>query len=140
MADQLHVELVSAERRVRSDDATLVVARTVDGDIGVLSGHAPLVSLLADGVVRVEGGADGTWSAAVSGGFLSVAANRVSVLAERAVLAGDIDTAAAQRELDEARRRLDGASSDDERADAQADVDRSSAWLRAAEQAGAGTR
>ena len=136
MADQLHVELVSAERRVRSDDATIVVARTVDGDIGVLFGHTPLVSLLADGVVRVEGGTEGTWTAAVSGGFISVAANRVSVLAERAVLTEDIDRAAAQRDLDEARRRLDSASADDAREDAQADVDRAAAWLRAAEQTG----
>jgi len=136
MADQLHVELVSAERRVRSDDAAIVVARTVDGDIGVLFGHTPLVSLLADGVVRVEGGTEGTWTAAVSGGFISVAANRVSVLAERAVLTEDIDRAAAQRDLDEARRRLDAASADDAREDAQADVDRAAAWLRAAEQTG----
>lgn len=136
MADQLHVELVSAERRVRSDDATIVVARTVDGDIGVLFGHTPLVSLLADGVVRVEGGTEGTWTAAVSGGFISVAANRVSVLAERAVLTEDIDRAAAQRDLDKARRRLDAASADDAREDAQADVDRAAAWLRAAEQTG----
>jgi F-type H+-transporting ATPase subunit epsilon len=136
MADQLHVELVSAERRVRSDDATIVVTRTVDGDIGVLFGHTPLVSLLADGVVRVEGGTEGTWTAAVSGGFISVAANRVSVLAERAVLTEDIDRAAAQRDLDEARRRLDAASADDAREDAQADVDRAAAWLRAAEQTG----
>jgi len=136
MADQLHVELVSAERRVRSDDATIVVTRTVDGDIGVLFGHTPLVSLLADGVVRVEGGTEGTWTAAVSGGFISVAANRVSVLAERAVLTEDIDRAAAQRDLDEARRRLDSASADDAREDAQADVDRAAAWLRAAEQTG----
>lgn len=134
MPDQLHVELVSAEKRVRADDATLVVARTVDGDIGVLHGHTPLVSLLADGIVRVEGGAEGTWSAAVSGGFLSVAANRVSILAERAVLAGEIDTAAAQRDLDEARERLGRAGDDDERVDAQVGVDRAQAWLRAAEQ------
>lgn len=138
MADQLHVELVSAERRVRADDATIVVARTVDGDIGILHGHTPLVSLLADGVVRVEGGADGTWTAVVSGGFISVAGNRVSVLAERAVLIQDIDRPGAQRDLEEARRRLDGASSDDGREDAQADLDRASAWLRAAEQAETG--
>ncbi len=133
MADQLHVELVSAERRVRADDATIVVARTVDGDIGVLAGHTPLVSLLTDGIVRVEGGAEGTWSAAVSGGFLSVAANRVSILAERAVLADEIDVAQARRDLDETRERLGRAASDEDRAEAQADVDRATAWLRAAE-------
>lgn len=136
MAEKLHVELVSAERRVRSDDATLVVARTVDGDLGVLANHTPLVSLLSDGLVRVEGGEEGTWTAAVSGGFLSVAANRVSVLAERAVLAEDLDADAARADLDEARRALDGAGSDDdERGDAQARVDRAEAWVRAVEQA-----
>lgn len=135
MADQLHVELVSVERRVRADDATSVLARTVDGDIGILRGHTPIVSLLADGLVRVEGGQDGSWSAAVSGGFLSVAADRVSILAERAALTEDIDTGAAQQGLDAARSRLDSASSDDDRQDAQAEVDRAAAWLRAAEQA-----
>lgn len=135
MAEKVHVELVSAERRVKADDATLVVARTVDGDLGVLANHAPLVSLLSDGLVRVEGGEDGTWGAAVSGGFLSVAANRVSILAERAVLAEDIDPTAAQRDLDQARRRLDAATSDEDRADAQAELDRAAAWLHAAEQA-----
>ncbi len=136
MADRLHVELVSAERRLKADDATMVVARTVDGDIGVLRGHTPIVSLLADGLVRVEGGDDGTWTAVVSGGFLSVAADRVSVLAERAVLGDDdFDPAAAQRELDDARRRLDSASDDEQREDAQADVDRAEAWVRATERA-----
>ena len=134
MADQLHVELVSAEKRVRADDATVVVARTVDGDLGVLSGHSPLVSLLTDGIVRVEGGSGGTWSAAVSGGFLSVAANRVSILAERAVLAEEIDLAQARSDLDEATERLGRAASEEDRADAQDDVDRATAWLRAAEQ------
>jgi len=134
MADQLHVELVSAEKRVRADDADIVVARTVDGDIGVLSGHSPLVSLLTDGIVRVEGGSEGTWSAAVSGGFLSVAANRVSILAERAVLAEEIDLAQARRDLDEAKERLGRAASEEDRVDAQGDLDRASAWLRAAEQ------
>lgn len=134
MADQLHVELVSAEKRVRADDADIVVARTVDGDIGVLSGHSPLVSLLTDGIVRVEGGAEGTWSAAVSGGFLSVAANRVSILAERAVLAEEIDLAQARRDLDEARERLGRSASEEDRVDAQGGVDKAQAWLRAAEQ------
>lgn len=134
MADQLHVELVSAEKRVRADDADVVVARTIDGDIGVLSGHSPLVSLLTDGIVRVEGGSEGTWSAAVSGGFLSVAANRVSILAERAVLAEEIDLTQARRDLDEAKERLGRAASEEDRTDAQGGVDRATGWLQAAEQ------
>lgn len=138
MAEKLHIELVSAERRVRSDDVTLVVARTVDGDIGVLANHTPLVSLLSDGLVRVEGGEAGTWSAAVSGGFLSVAANRVSVLAERAVLAEDLDPDAARRDVEQAQRRLDGARSEEEREDAQGDLDRARAWLEATERAESG--
>lgn len=128
----LQVDLVSIERELRSAEAETVIARTVDGEIGILVGHEPLVSLLADGVVRVSGGPDGDWAAAVSGGFLSVARDRVSILAERAVLVDDIDVARATTAADEARRAVDAAPDDDDRARAQADLEYAQAQLRAA--------
>lgn len=127
----LQVALVSIERELRSGEAEMVIARTVDGEIGVLTGHAPLVSLLADGVVRVEGGSDGDWSAAVSGGFLSVAQDRVSVLAERAVLTEDVDAGAARSALEQARRDVESAADDGERERAEADLQYATAQLRA---------
>jgi len=130
----LHVGLVSIERELRSGDAEMVVARTVDGEIGILTGHEPLVSLLADGVVRVQGGPDGDWSAAVSGGFLSVSKDRVSVLAERAVLADRVDVTAARAAADEARRAIDTAGDDDDRERAVADLAYAQSQLTAAGQ------
>ncbi len=130
----LQVDLVSIERELRSAEADSVIARTVDGEIGILTGHEPLVSLLADGVVRVTGGSDGDWSAAVSGGFLSVAKDRVSILAERAVLAEDIDVSAARAAADEAQRAVDAAPDDDDRERAAADLVYARAQLRAAGQ------
>jgi F-type H+-transporting ATPase subunit epsilon len=126
----LQVALVSIERELRSGKAEMVIARTVEGEIGILTGHEPLVSLLADGVVRVEGG-DGDWSAAVSGGFLSVAKDRVSVLAERAVLADDVDSAAARSAMEQARREIESASDDGQRERAMADLEYAGAQLRA---------
>ena len=78
----LKVELVSPTERVWSGEATSVSARTVEGDIGVLIDHAPLFGVLVDGQVSIKG-TDGTITEfGVSGGFLSVSNNRVSILTE----------------------------------------------------------
>lgn len=103
MADSLHVELVSADRVVWSGDAKRLIARTVAGDVGILPGHAPLLSLLSNGVVDIQSTEGETWVAAVSAGFLSVADNRVSVLSEYAELAHEIDLEKAQADLERAR-------------------------------------
>jgi F-type H+-transporting ATPase subunit epsilon len=78
----LKVELVSPTARVWSGEATSVSARTVEGDIGVLTDHAPLFGVLVDGQVSIKG-TDGTITEfGVRGGFLSVSNNRVSILTE----------------------------------------------------------
>jgi F-type H+-transporting ATPase subunit epsilon len=103
MADPLQIELVAADRVVWSGQASEVLARTVEGDLGILSDHAPLLSLLVPGVVVItplEG--DDQVRAAVAEGFISVASNRVSILSEDAFLADEIDVAAAQAELEAA--------------------------------------
>ncbi len=102
----LRVELVAADRTVWSGSATMVIARTVEGDVGVLQGHAPLLSLLTDAVVEITGEGGEVVVAAVDGGFLSVANNRVSILSERAILAEEIKVDEARTELDEARGLL----------------------------------
>lgn len=85
MANQLHVELVAVEQKVWSGDAEMLVARTTEGELGVLPGHAPLLGQLAEpGQVRIKlpGGEELAYD--VSGGFLSVNAAGVTVLAENA--------------------------------------------------------
>jgi F-type H+-transporting ATPase subunit epsilon len=102
MADQLQVELVSADRVVWSGEATMLTARTTDGEIGVLRNHAPVLSVLLPSSVQIDAG-DGRVYAVIDGGFLSVANNRISVLAEHAQLANEVDLEGARRDLEEAR-------------------------------------
>ena len=108
---ELHVELVSVEREVWSGEASQVTARTTEGEIGILPGHAPLLGQLADGgtvTIYQDGGQQVL--AAVHGGFLSVTDEGVTVLAEVAELAPDIDTSRAQAALERARGEDDAAA------------------------------
>ena len=99
----LQIELVAADRVVWSGQASQVSARTVAGDLGVLSGHAPLLSLLVPGVVEITPLEGDVVRAAVEEGFLSVADNHVSILSEDAFLASEIDAAAVKSQLETAR-------------------------------------
>jgi F-type H+-transporting ATPase subunit epsilon len=86
----LHVELVSVEREVWSGEATMVVARTTEGEIGVLPGHAPLLGELAEGYdVKIQQTGGSELVVTVSGGFLSVTDEGVTILAESATLPGE---------------------------------------------------
>ena len=77
----LRVELVAADRKVWEGEADQVSARSIEGDLGILPGHQPLLCVLAEGEVRVH--AEGTWRAAqVDGGFMSVDHDRVTIVAE----------------------------------------------------------
>ena len=126
--DQLQVELVAADRTVWSGQATMVVAKTAEGDIGVLRNHMPVLSLLVDGVVEIEPVDGERLYAAVDGGFLSVANNRVSILSEYAALSHEIDVSAARAELE-------AAQADGDADDAGERVKRAEARVRAAEKA-----
>ena len=113
MADKpvelLDVELVAADRKVWPGQATLVVARTSEGDIGVLPHHEPMLAVLKPWPVTIRR-PEGDVVASVNGGFLSVADNRVSLLAETAELAEDIDLGRAERALEAARAAQDEAA------------------------------
>jgi F-type H+-transporting ATPase subunit epsilon len=103
----LHVELVVPEGEVWAGDADRVIAKTLDGDIGVLTGHTPVLGILAEGsVVRIlpegDAAADGWLAVAVHGGFLSVADDRISILAHQAELGSQVDASAVQSALDAA--------------------------------------
>lgn len=105
MADEdlLEVELVAADRTVWTGRAAMVIARTSDGEVGILPHHAPLLGTLVDGAVLIRQESGDPVAAVVHGGFLSVADNRVGILAEEADLAQDIDLAAAESDLAQAR-------------------------------------
>jgi F-type H+-transporting ATPase subunit epsilon len=108
----VHVELVSVERLLWSGEARMVIARTTEGELGVLPGHAPLLGELAPGgVVRIqeEGGGE-ELVFAVHGGFLSVTEDGVSILAELAERADEIDVGRAQQALERARSADEGDS------------------------------
>jgi F-type H+-transporting ATPase subunit epsilon len=106
----LDVHLVTPEREVWTGEASFVVARAVDGDIGVLPGHTPLLAELAVGPVFIDTDS-GRTSAVVDGGFLHVAhdddTTRVDILAEYAVLGDELggeDLSDLERRADELRR------------------------------------
>ncbi len=84
----LTVELVAADHKVWSGEASRVVARTTDGEIGILPGHAPLLGVLVEGEVRIAGEAEQV-IAQVDGGFLSVDHDRVTIVAESARVGAD---------------------------------------------------
>ena len=101
----LHVELVDPEREIWSGEAEMVIARTLDGEIGILNNHAPIIGVLYEGStvqIRPLADPDHDVFAAVTGGFLSVADNRVSILARQGQLGSETDPAAAQAALDQA--------------------------------------
>ncbi|MGH4024433.1 MAG: F0F1 ATP synthase subunit epsilon [Pseudonocardiaceae bacterium] len=100
---EMSVELVAVERKVWSGKASSVFAETTEGELGVLPGHTPLLGELVEGGIVKVSTADGeTVTAAVFGGFLSITGEKVSVLAEAAELAEEIDPRAAREALAQA--------------------------------------
>jgi F-type H+-transporting ATPase subunit epsilon len=130
----LQVELVQPEGEIWAGEAEMVIARTLDGEIGLLTDHAPVIGILAEGsTVQIRpqaGGAD--VMAAVTGGFVSMADNRVSILARQAELGDDVDVAAARAGLDQALQAAGPAAGGPEE---PADVRYYRALLQAAGQA-----
>jgi F-type H+-transporting ATPase subunit epsilon len=100
----MRVALVEPEGEIWSGEAEMVIARTLDGEIGLLTGHAPVIGILAEGSmvqIRSENASTDVF-AAVTGGFLSMADNRVSILARQGQLGSDVDVTTAQAALDRA--------------------------------------
>jgi F-type H+-transporting ATPase subunit epsilon len=130
----LHVELLMPDRSLWSGEAGLVIAKTLDGDIGVQTGHSPVFGILSPGsLVRIREvpGDDNPGDvvrAAVRDGFLSVADNRVSILASVGQLATEVDIAAARADLENATAEIGSAAAAEE----SADVRYARARLRAA--------
>ncbi|HLF40695.1 MAG TPA: ATP synthase F1 subunit epsilon [Acidimicrobiia bacterium] len=102
----MQVELVSPERVLYTGEAKMVLARTTDGEIGFLPGHAPFIAALAPGRVRIVTEGGGEEVAAVHSGFVEVRDNRVIILSDVAELASQIDVERARRAKERAEERL----------------------------------
>lgn len=128
----IHLEIVTAERVVLSDDVDMISVPTRDGRVGILPRHAPLLTVLDVGELDIVKNGE-TTPFAVSGGFMEVLPNRVTILADTAERADEIDEARAE----EARRRAEEAlaqhQSDQQMAMAEAELRRALVRLKVAQ-------
>ena len=134
MAMKVHVDVVSAEGALYSGQGEMIYAPAVMGEIGIAPRHAPLVTRLKPGEVRVDPG-DGKPEEHfyVSGGMIEVQPFKVTVLADTGIRAADLDEAAAARAKQRAEDALANRTSDFEYAKAQAELAEAVAQLRAIE-------
>ncbi len=133
MASTIHCDIVSAEAEIFSGDATMVVVSGEEGELGIAPRHAPLLTRLKPGQVRVmlpDGGEEFYY---ISGGMLEVQPHLVSVLSDTAARASDLDEAAAVKAKEEAEKAIADRSADMEVAQAQAQLAEAMAQLAALE-------
>ncbi len=86
MAKEFRVDIVSPDGLAWSGDATFVVARTPDGEIGIMADHEPVMAALVPGIVHVDGADGARTKVDVEGGFLQVLANQVTLITDRALI------------------------------------------------------
>lgn len=122
MGMTIHVDIVSAEQEIYSGLAELVVAPAEEGDVGIAARHAPLLTRLKPGEVRVKVDDNETLPFYVSGGILEVQPHLVTILADKAIRAKDIDEAAAKEAKQRAEEMLADKSGKYDLAKAQAEL------------------
>ena len=129
----IQVDIVSAEGEIHSGDAAMVFAPASMGEVGIAPRHAPMLTTLKPGEVRVQD-ADGNEEAFyITGGMLEVQPNRVTVLADTALRGDQLDEAAALAAQQDAEKALEGASDQTDVARAQAELAEARARYRAAQ-------
>ena len=133
MTSTIRCEIVSAESEIFAGDATLVIASGEMGELGIAPRHAPLITLLKPGQVRVQRVDGDEQCFYVSGGILEVQPELVTILADTAARAADIDEAAARRAKEEAEMALSDRSGAIGVAEAQAQLAQAIAQLQALE-------
>jgi F-type H+-transporting ATPase subunit epsilon len=131
MAMTIHVDIVSAEAEIFSGLAEMVFAPAVMGEVGILPGHAPLVTTLRPGEVRVRLPGGEEQSCLVSSGMLEVQPHVVTVLSDTAQRASDLDEAAALEAKERAERLLADRRADIDEAQARAELAQAAAQLQA---------
>ena len=129
----IRVDIVSAEGEIHSGEATMVFAPAKMGEVGIAPRHAPLLTLLKPGEVRVETPEGEEEAFYITGGMLEVQPHLVTVLADTALRGDQLDEAAALAAQQEAERALEGVSEETDVARAMAEVEEARARYRAAQ-------
>ena len=119
MADTLTFELVSPDRLLMAVDATQVSMPGGDGDLGVLPGHAPLITTLRPGIIAVEQAGAAEERVFVDGGIAEVANDRLTVMAGEAIMLKDLNRATLEQRIRDAREDAADAPDDDRRRQAE---------------------
>ncbi|AYF89355.1 F0F1 ATP synthase subunit epsilon [Pseudomonas sp. BN414] len=134
MAITVHCDIVSAEAEIFSGLVEMVIAHGHLGDLGIAPGHAPLITDLKPGPIRLvkQGGEEEVYY--ISGGFLEVQPNMVKVLADTVLRAGDLDEAAAQESLKAAEKALHEKGAEFDYSAASARLAEAAAQLRTVQQ------
>lgn len=123
MADKISFDLVSPERLLLSEDAVMVTIPGTEGEMGVMAGHAPVITTLRPGTIRVTDGASAVDAYFVAGGFAEINGLKITVLAEEAVALNDLDTAALEARIAVAADIVQTAKLEADRIKAQQVVD-----------------
>jgi F-type H+-transporting ATPase subunit epsilon len=124
----MRLEIITAERLVYSDDVDVVVAPGIEGQLGILPHHAPLMTALQPGELMVRKNGEESYLA-VSGGFMEVLGNRVTILADAAESSDEIDEQRSQQAVERARERLEKREEDIELEHALSSLRRAQARL-----------
>ena len=132
MAKEFHLSVVAPDRSVVETTATSVIAPGSEGYFGVLAGHSPLIAALKAGMVEYADASGNRHFVYVGGGFAEVRGDRVTVLADEAAPANEIDISEAEHRLEEARKALRGEDSSVTQENAVAEIDRAMSRIRAA--------
>jgi len=127
----LQLEIVTAERVVYSEEVDLLLAPGVEGELGILPSHAPLLTIMQPGEIRVDRGGEQSFIV-VSGGFLEIIGNKATILADTAEHAEEIDESRAEEAMKKAQERVTSSGSDMDLERALASVRRSQARLKVA--------
>jgi F-type H+-transporting ATPase subunit epsilon len=129
----IQVDIVSAEGEIHSSDAAMVFAPASMGEVGIAPRHAPMLTTLRPGEVRVQDAEGKEESFYITGGVLEVQPNRITVLADTALRGDQLDEAAALSAQQEAEKALEGAADQTDVARAQAELAEARARYRAAQ-------
>ena len=128
----IHVEIVSAEGHIYSGDANLVICPAKMGDVGIAPRHAPLMTTLRPGEVRIQAEGRDEVFLYVTGGLLEVQPAQVTILADTALREGELDESAAEEARRKAEEALKGATGREDLAHAQMQLVEAAARYRAA--------
>jgi F-type H+-transporting ATPase subunit epsilon len=116
MVDKIAFDLVSPERLLLSDAADMVTVPGMEGYMGVMAGHAPIISTLRPGTITVQGATEGDIRYFVRGGFTEITTQKITILAEEAIPLAEVNVATLDQRIRDAEEDVTAAKSDAEKA------------------------